>query len=448
MERMDKLKLKEQVEIIREGFGYVQRFKDRTFVIYLDSVLIGNPIFPLLIKDLVLLYQMGIRIILVPGARTRIDEVLAAYKIKCSSVNGIRVTTPEAIPFIKMAAFDVSNRIMTLLAENNTTAVIGNWVKARGMGVRGGIDYQHTGIVEKLKIDIINRVVEERLIPIFPNIGWNATGKPYNISSIELAFTLAIELTAAKLFFVSGEDGLKAKGLDVPDGVYVSSDNTVSQLTVDEAEKMLSLNKNDKHEQRLEFLTFAFKACKNGVERVHIINGTVEGMILKEIFSNRGLGTMVYANQHDNIRPMTYADIPEVLRLMQPFVEREMLVPRTAEDLEKALAEYAVYEVDGIPHACGGLHRHAAAMGEIAGIAVDEFYSNLGIGGKMVDYLMDRARELGLSQVFVLTTQTADWFLQAGFREAGPSVLPESKRKACSPKRNSKVLVARISRRK
>jgi amino-acid N-acetyltransferase len=445
---MDKLKLKEQVEIIREGFGYVRRFKDRTFVIYLDSVLIGNPIFPLLIKDLVLLHQMGIRIILVPGARTRIDEVLAAYAIKCSSVNGIRVTTPEAIPFIKMAAFDVSNRIMTLLAENNTTAVIGNWVKARGMGVRGGVDYQHTGIVEKLKIDIINRVVEERLIPIFPNIGWNATGKPYNISSIELAFTLAIELTAAKLFFVSSEDGLKAKGLDVPDGVYVSSDNTVSQLTVDEAEKMLSLNTNDKHEQRLEFLTFAYKACKNGVERVHIINGTVEGMILKEIFSNRGLGTMVYANQHDNIRPMTYADIPEVLRLMQPFVEREVLVPRTAEDLEKSVNEYSVYEVDGIPHACGGLHRHADAMGEIAGIAVDEFYSNLGIGGKMVDYLMDRARELGLTRVFVLTTQTADWFLRAGFKEAAPSVLPESKRKAYSPRRNSKVLVARISRRK
>ena len=177
-------------------------------------------------------------------------------------------------------------------------------------------------------------------------------------------------------------------------------------------------------------------------------NGTVEGMILKEIFSNRGLGTMVYANQHDNIRPMTYADIPETLRLMQPFIEREVLVPRTAEDLEKSVNEYSVYEVDGILHACGGLHRHSDAMGEIAGIAVDEFYSNLGIGGKMVDYLMDRARELGLSQVFVLTTQTADWFLRAGFKEASPSILPESKRKACSPKRNSKVLVARISRRK
>jgi amino-acid N-acetyltransferase len=445
---MDKSKLKEQVETIREGFGYVKQFKDRTFVIYLSSEVIEHPLFPLLVKDLVLLHQMGIKIVIVPGARTRIDEVLSSYNITCQTIDGVRISTPEAIPFIKMAAFDVSNRIMTLLAGNNTTAVIGNWVKARGIGVRSGIDFQHTGLVEDLKIGIVNKVLAEGLIPIFPNIGWNASGKPYNISSLELAYTLSIELQASKLFFITSFDGISATGLSVPEGIYIASDNTVSQLRVDEAGTILEKNKKASFDPRLELLSFAHRACKNGVARVHIVNGTVEGMILKEIFSNRGLGTMIYANQHDNIRPMTHADVPEVMRMMQPFVEREMLVPRTAEDLEKNLDDFAVYDVDGIIHASGALHTYSQNQGEIAALAVDELYANLGIGGKMISYLVDRARALKLSQVFVLTTQAADWFINAGFKEAPVSLLPESKQKAYNKNRNSKVLVLQLSKRK
>ena len=128
---MNKSRLKEQVEIIRQAFGYIDQFKNEIFVIKIDDVLISNPFFPVFIKDLVLLHKMGIRIILVPGARTRIDDILKTYKIECQSANGIRISPPEAIPLIKMAAFDVSNKIMTMLAENGAQAVIGNWVRLR-----------------------------------------------------------------------------------------------------------------------------------------------------------------------------------------------------------------------------------------------------------------------------------------------------------------------------
>ena len=199
---MDKSKLKEQSEIIRQAFGYIDRFKNELFVIKIDDILISNPLFPMLIKDLVLLHRMGIRIILVPGARTRIDEVLKTYNVSCSTVNGIRISPPESIPFIKMAAFDVSNNLMTMLAECEAHAVIGNWVRARSIGVRNGINYQSSGTVERLQIDILNNVLEDGLIPIFPNIGWSGKGKPYNLSSNELALTLSIELKAAKLFLL------------------------------------------------------------------------------------------------------------------------------------------------------------------------------------------------------------------------------------------------------
>jgi amino-acid N-acetyltransferase len=438
---MDKQRLKEQVETIRQAFGYINRFKDRTFVIKIESSLLGNPFFPVLIKDLSILHHMGIRIVLVPGAKTRIDEVLATYGMQCETVDNIRISPPEAIPFIKMAAFDVSNTIMTKLAENDTNAVIGNWVRARGIGVRKGVDFKSSGLVEKLKTDIIRNVLEEGLVPIFPNIGWNAQGKPYNLSSNELAFTVARELRAAKLFFITDFGGIAAKGLSVPKGISISSDGFVSQLTVDEAKKLIEANaKSTQGAGVMELASYAFRACKSGVERVHIIDGRIEGMVLKEIFSNRGFGTMIYANQFENIRPMVHADIPEVLSLMQPSIDEEILVPRTEEQLEELMPDYVVHEVDGTLHGCGALHMVGAGQAEIAGIAVDEMYVNQGVGKRIVSYLLEKAAGLKLKKVFLLTTQSADWFSQIGFVKADVDDLPKERQRTYNKKRKSLVL--------
>jgi amino-acid N-acetyltransferase len=344
-----------------------------------------------------------------------------------------------------MAAFDVSNKIMTMLSESNTNAVIGNWVRARGIGVRNGIDFQSSGLVEKLQKDIINNVLQDGLVPIFPNIGWNAQGKPYNLSSNELAFTVSNELKAAKLFFITDFGGIVAKDFIVPKGVYVSSDGFVSQLTVDEAKKFLDANVKAKNRGLLELASMAYRACRNGVSRVHIIDGRVEGMVLKEIFSNRGFGTMIYANQFENIRSMVHADIPEVLQLMQPSIDEGVLVSRTEQDMEDRLADYSVYEVDGTIHACGALHLFGNRHAEIAGVAVDETYANLGIGRKQIEYLITKAIKLKVKQAFVLTTQSADWFSQLGFTKASIKDLPKERQASYNMKRNSLILTYKIS---
>lgn len=443
---MNRDSLKEQVEIIRQAFGYIDQFTDETFVIKISSELIASPFIPILIKDLVLLHRMGIRIVLVPGARSRIDEVLTTYGIECKRVNGVRISPPEAIPFIKMAAFDVSNKIMTILAGCDEHAVIGNWVKARSIGVRDGIDFQSSGIVEKLQSDIVRNVLEDGLIPIFPNIGWSAKGKPYNLSSNELACTISESLTAAKLFFLTNGGRICASDYTVPKGTNVADDGTITQLTVNNAGRFLECNTDKKHDRFLEMVSLAYRACMAGVRRVHIIDGAAEGMLLKEIFSNRGLGTMIYANQHENIRQMTAADIPEVLSLMQPAIEDKILVPRTAADLEDKVDDYYVYEVDGTIHGCGALHIFSDRQGEIAAIVVDESYKNLGIGHKIIEYLTDRAISLGLRAVFVLTTQTSDWFAQLGFSEAAVPDLPPERMKSYNTKRNSLILRRTLSR--
>jgi amino-acid N-acetyltransferase len=448
---MDKTKLKERAEVIRQAFGYINRFKNETFVIKIDSALIGHDLFPVLIKDLVLLRRMGIRIILVPGARTRINEVLSAYQIECPSVNGIRISRPEAIPFIKMAAFDVSNRIMTMLAENEAGAIIGNWVKARGIGVRGGVDFQNSGVVENLQTDILNKMLDEGIIPIFPNIGWSAKGKPYNLSSSDLAFTISVQMKAAKLFFVMEGGGVKADGLKMPDDVYIAEDGTISQLTLAQAGQFLDLNQQsaqgsqDGGDTGTSLISYAYRACKRGVSRVHIIDGATEGMILQEVFSSRGFGTMVYSNQLEDIRPMTAADIPGVLSLMQPKVDEGALVPRTASELAEKLDDYAVYEVDGTIHACGALHTFQDNQGEIAAIVVDETCAGRGIGKKIILYLIEKATKIKLKSVFLLTTQTSDWFQQLGFTTCGVDELPEPKRETYNTNRNSTVMKYPIS---
>lgn len=442
---MDKIRVKEQVEIIRQAFGYINRFKNETFVIKIDSSLISNDLFPVLIRDLVLLHRMGIKIILVPGARTRIDEILRTFDIECPTVNGVRISSPESIPFIKMASFDVSNRIMTMLAEEGANAIIGNWVKARSIGVIEGVDFQNSGVVEKLQVNILKKVLDEGLIPIFPNIGWSANGKPYNLSSNELAFTLSVQMKAAKLFFVTNRGGINSQGFTLPGDVFVSEDGTISQLNVAQAGQFLDLNPESDYSEQKELISYAYRACKKGVRRVHIVEGRIEGMLLQEIFSNRGFGTMVYSNQHENIRPMVVADIPEVLSIMQPKIDEGVLIPRTYEDLAEKIKDYAVYEVDGTLHGCGALHVYQGRKGEIAAIVVDEMYSNMGIGRKMISYFLEQATKMRLNSVFVLTTQTADWFQQLGFIKTDVNELPEQKKECYNSNRNSLVLKYPIS---
>ena len=451
---MEEKKLKEQVELIRQVFEYIHLFKGKIFVIKIDCALFTHPFFPGLIKDLVLLHRQGIRIVLVPGAKSQIDAVLDQYKIPWQNAEGIRISTPETIPFIKMASFDVANKIMTRLAENHADGIIGNWVRARSIGVRKGVDFQHSGQVERVSTDIIRSVLEEGLIPIFPNIGWNATGRPYNLSSSELAYSLACDLQARKLFFITAGRAVTVGEYSLPPGTSVSDEQLVTQLSLEGASGFLALNPPREGDDLRELVSLACRAGEAGVERVHIVDGRIEGVLLKEIFSSRGFGTMIYADQHENIRPMELRDIPEALRIMEPFMEKGLLVSRDEQMLAEQCGDFVVYEVDGLVHATGALHLYgpgpgnAPRQGEVAAVAVDETYRGMGIGRRMVSYLQKRAQDEGLARVFVLTVQAVDWFLQLGFGDGDVNDLPPEKREAYNRDRNSRVLICNIKKKR
>ena len=433
--------IKEKADRIRDVIRYIRRFKNALIIIYLDEDLIDSPLFLSHVQDICLIHEAGLRVIMVPGASKRIDEILKNAGISWKVHNGCRITSPDAMELIKMAAFDVSNKVMTAFASERITSVIGNWVRARGKGIIDGFDYGTSGEVDKLHVESIETVLNNGFIPIFPCIGWSSTGKPYNISSIELSKQIAVHLKADKLFFVLPDADISTENFTIPKEIPLSPDGKVPALNLEEVDKFLSVNKEDVSREKLfRLLKLSKSACKEGVTRVHILNGSQNGTIPCEIFSDFGSGTMIYSSNYGRIREMTREDIGSVLSLMQPFVNEGILLQRTKERLGNQVQNYIVYEIDGAIRACASLIPYPDGQMEIAGVAVDKNCSHTGIGPKLVTFLIEKAKKAKAKSVFLLTTQTADWFEKLGFEYADISTIPEERQKKWQPERGSKVM--------
>ena len=415
-------------EEIRDVIRYLQKFKNAVAVIYLDDKTIHSDLFSSHICDIALLHSAGIKVVIIPGARTRIDQILNDSKLNWTYQDNIRITSEEAMPLIKMAAFDVSNTIMTSLAANNITATIGNWVRARAKGVVDGLDYGTAGEIDRLQVEAIKKVLEDGFIPIFPCIGWNSVGHPYNISTLNLAQQVAIELKADKLFFVMQD----INGL-------LKDNQIIPAMNLEEVDAFLEKSKNNIESQSVNILNLAKEACKKGVSRTHIVDGKLDGVLLTEIYSNLGSGTMIYTSNYGKIRSMEQTDIPAVLALMKPFIESGKLLPRSEEVLSKSFQDYVVYEIDGAIHASAALHLYQDCQAEIAAVAVDENYAHMGIGPKIINFLIDKAKKINAKSVFILTTQAGDWFEKLGFKKDEVDSLPAERKAIWNPKRNSKV---------
>lgn len=469
---MEEFAIHKKAEQIRDVIRYIKKFKNALILIYLDDSLLDSPLFPNHIKDICLVHEAGFKVVLVPGASRRISEILSEAGISWTIHDNCRITEPEAMPLIKMAAFDVSNQIMTAFAGEGKTAVIGNWVRARGKGVIDGFYYGTSGEIDKLQIEAIKTVLDSGFIPIFPCIGWSAAGKPYNISSIELSQQIAIQLQADKLFFLVPGAEINSNLFSIPESIALSPDGTVPALNLEELELFIKTNelsvnsfensinstersvvlsetnyvsretseKTGLQKKIILLLQKAKEACKEGVSRIHILNGSLDGSVPCEIFSNLGSGTMIYSSNYGKIRNMTREDIPAVLNIMKPFIEKGILLPRTNESLSAQFENFIVYELDGAIRACASLVPYTDGQMEIAGVAVDSICSHMGIGPKMVSFLVKRAKKKNATGIFLLTTKTADWFENLGFKNSDISSLPEERKKIWNPARGSKVL--------
>jgi amino-acid N-acetyltransferase len=260
---------------------------------------------------------------------------------------------------------------------------------------------------------------------------------------LRLAEAVAVHLHADKLFFLVPGAEITAEHFIIPHNIGISEEGKVPALDLQELDAFISANKDygsADREKLLDLLGLAGKACESGVTRAHILDGAMAGTLPCEIFSDLGSGTMVYTSNYGKIRDMTHDDIPAVLSLMQPFVERGILLPRTKQMLDEQYTAFIVYELDGAIRACASLVPYSDGQMEIAALAVDASCSHLGIGPKLMSFLKNRARERKAKGVFLLTTQTADWFENLGFVPSDISTLPQQRRAIWTPGRGSKVL--------
>lgn len=435
------------VNTIREVFDYIRRYKGKTFVLKIEDSLIHHALFPLLMKDIVQVRDIGIRLIIVIGTRTTIEKHLARAGIKTEKVNGIRITPKAAMAPVKLAAMEVVQSVISLLSAGNANGIMGNWIRARSLGVRDGQDFQYTGQVEKIRSGIILKLLDQGFIPVMYNIGMNAVGDCYNLNSDQVAQQVCLDLDIEKLFFIRAQDAIPANGMDLPPGSQVHPNGQImSNMDLTHVNFML-----DRNRERLSFedqtlLTYSKTVIDrpNGVNRVHIIDGRREGRLLQEVFSSIGGGTLIYGNQYAHIRRAELADVPEILHLLDGYMRKGNLVMRTAADIRNRIDAYHIYAVDHAVYGCGALYELGDGWAEIGAVAVNAAYKSKGIGRGLVQYLIHTAREHDIKTLFLLTTQAADWFFEFGFTWAEPTALPEAKRKAYNPKRNSRVLLLKL----
>ncbi|SLM31508.1 Amino-acid acetyltransferase [Desulfamplus magnetovallimortis] len=431
------------VSTIREVFDYIRRFRNHIFVLKIEDILLDDPLFPSLMKDLIRLHEAGIKIIIIPGTRATIERNLKQAGLKTTLVKGVRITPPEILPHVKLAAMEVAENIISHLAAGKLNGIMGNWIKARSLGVRDGVDFQCSGEVEKIRSDIILRLLDQAFIPLIHPIGLNALGASYNLNSTQVACSLCMDIEVSKLFFIGEHEGIRSKGLIIPEGAQLQTNGYFSNLDRNHARALLEKNSQLLSHQEKEYLENAIKVTSktNKVKRVHIISGKREGSLLKEVFSSIGGGTMIYANRHAHIRRATYDDLPELMQLLDGYVKEGNLVMRTEEDISEAIDNYYIYEVDKAVYGCGALFDLDDNSGEIGAIAVNPSYKSRGVGQGLVEYLIRLGRTKGFARLFLLTTRTSDWFYGFGFTHATPMDLPEKRKETYNQHRNSRVLM-------
>ena len=425
------------VEWFRHSTPYIRAFRGRTFVITFGGEMLTDAQFPNLVHDLVLLNSLGIRLVLVHGARPQITKLLKQRDIKTEYVDGIRVTNDAALECLKQAAGSVRVEIEALLSMGisdmpldklPTRVVSGNFVTAKPLGVRDGIDFCHSGEIRRIDTDSIRWHLEDENIVLLSPMGYSPTGEVFNLTAETVATEAARQLEADKLIFMADESLTAGKKSAV-----------MHELTQDDAEELLRSKKKFKASTRL-LLSHALKASVSGVKRVHIIDRDIDGGLLLELFTRDGVGSMLTANAYETIREASIDDIGGILDLIRPLEEQGQLVRRSREVLETEIQHFTVIERDGLIVACAAFYPYVSDhLAELACLAVHENYQGEGRGNTIFDYIIKQTRQLGIEKMFVLTTQTAHWFRERGFKPAKLEQLPIKKRSLYNYQRQSKV---------
>ncbi|HAG9692046.1 TPA: amino-acid N-acetyltransferase [Escherichia coli] len=433
----------ELVEGFRHSVPYINTHRGKTFVIMLGGEAIEHENFSSIVNDIGLLHSLGIRLVVVYGARPQIDANLAAHHHEPLYHKNIRVTDAKTLELVKQAAgtlqLDITARLSMSL--NNTplqgahiNVVSGNFIIAQPLGVDDGVDYCHSGRIRRIDEDAIHRQLDSGAIVLMGPVAVSVTGESFNLTSEEIATQLAIKLKAEKMI-----------GFCSSQGVTNDDGDIVSELFPNEAQTRVEAQeeKGDYNSGTVRFLRGVVKACRSGVRRCHLISYQEDGALLQELFSRDGIGTQIVMESAEQIRRATINDIGGILELIRPLEQQGILVRRSREQLEMEIDKFTIIQRDNTTIACAALYPFPEEkIGEMACVAVHPDYRSSSRGEVLLERIAAQAKQSGLSKLFVLTTRSIHWFQERGFTPVDIDLLPESKKQLYNYQRKSKVLMA------
>jgi amino-acid N-acetyltransferase len=420
---------------LRGILQYIPQFREKTFIIAVDGVIVTDENFANILLDVAVLRSLSIRVILVHGASAQIKALAEKQNVKPSNLDGTGVTDAATLQVALDAANRLTHEILEGLSANDLRAACTNAIIAHPLGIIQGVDHLFTGKVERVDTELLQTLLNQGIIPVVPPLGFDGDGKTYRVNSDSVAVAVAEALKATKLIFITAHEGLRF------------NDQLIRQMLVAELQKLLQQNAAGFVPEMLSKAHHAAAACVAGVQRVHIIHGRVDEGLLAEVFSNEGIGTLIYANEYQQIRPAKKKDVRAIQLLTKKAVEAEELVKRTRAGIEKTLNDYYIFEIDKNPVACVALHIYPEhSKGELACLYVNPSHENQGIGRKLIQFTETRAREMNLDELITLSTQAFTYFQsKGGFIEGTPDDLPPGRReKYDTSGRNSKVLVKKL----
>jgi len=374
----------------------------------------------------------------VHGSRPQVQAQLALKGLTPRFHRGVRVTDAAALECAKEAAGEIRLDIEaafsqglpnTPMANSRIRVISGNFVTARPMGIMDGVDFLHTGVVRKVDVEALKYTLASHALVLLSPLGFSPTGEAFNLTSEDVAASVAVALKADKLILVSDTDGVRDR-----------EGRLIQELSAAEAEKAIAAGRIA--EEAASELADLLRACRGGVPRCHLISQALDGGVLMELFTHEGVGTMVAAEDLESLREAGHDDVGSLLKLLAPLEADGTLVKRPRELIEREISQFTVLEHDGVIFGCAALYPFpAAGVGELACLTVHPDYREYGDGERLMRRIEQRARAAGLAKLFVLTTRTAHWFLKRGFAMADVGELPVERQQLYNWQRKSQILM-------
>ncbi len=404
---------------LRGILKYVPQFRDEIFVIAIDGEIIQSPNFSNILLDLAVLRSLNIKLVLCHGASYQIKKLARDRGVVPTNTTGDGVTDAQTLELSIDAATRLNNEVMRGLTSVDLNAAYANAVIGGPMGIIQGVDYQHTGKILRIDVELLRMFVQEGIVPVIPPLGFDTEGATFRINSDAIAVRAAQDLGAVKIIFLTTTQGLNYRG------------QLVRHVSAREVREMLKHRREITPPAVRSIVEYASDACRAGISRVHILHGVINEALLSEVFSNEGIGTMIYSDDYTIARPVQRGDSRRLLSLMQESGLTEDQVKAWSELMLKNPERFWMLEIDENPVACLGLRLYVEDhKAEIDALFTGTEQQNPEFARQLLERCETRCREQGIRKIAIADAAVQPFFESQGSWITGSAEdLPQFRRK-------------------